>query len=85
MSYERFHWQRMAGPTRLMNIEADVLHCRGYIIIPDVHRGKVERWRLYAPTNLGTMVYERYSNDLRALKDEARRHWMGRQLERNGA
>ena len=81
---DRFYWQRIPGSLRLYGIEADILHCRGFLIVPDVEDGKIVKWRLFSRTCFDTKVYERYSDDLRALKDEARRMWNHEQEKKTG-
>ena len=75
----RFIWSAIPGPTRALTFQADILTCRGYIIVPILRstspRDGPDHWRLYAPSAISgePQFWDAYPTE-RCAKDNAREH-----------
>lgn len=76
----KLHWNTIPGPTRCLDIQADILTCKGYIIVPilasKVRGDRADHWRLYGPSVLdGEPMYLTPHRSLDAAKRAAQRHY----------
>ena len=77
----KLKWNSVPGPTRALDIQADILTCLGYIIVPilvsKATGSRPDHYRLYGPSVIdGEPNFIKACPTLKCAKDNARQHLM---------
>lgn len=75
----KLKWNTVPGPTRALDIQADILTCLGYVIVPILASkatgSRPDHYRLYGPSVIdGEPHFIKACPSLKSAKDRARRH-----------